>query len=197
MAVAARQTTPAGEYRPPEVVAAPTRRRTSAGLVLAGIVTVLVGAWGGIAPYVAPTFGFSADGSSAWHWTLSHALLGLVPGAAAVVTGFLLLGAAGRLALGRGRIDTGLLGLIAAVCGAWFVVGEFAWPVLFGPTYFVGAAPLHYLLEQLAFSIGTGVVLVACGAYILGWAMGHDVPRPRLVRSAEPIAEPLEPTTAS
>lgn len=193
MAVAARQTTPAGEYRPPEVVAAATTRRTGAiGLVMAGIVSVLVGAWGGIAPFIGPTFGFSADGSPAWHWNLSHALLGLAPGAAAVVAGFLLLASAGRAAVGRGRVDAGLMGLIVAASGAWFVIGEFAWPVLFGSHYFVGAAPLHFLLEQLAFSVGTGVVLVGCGAYALGWAMGHDVPRPRLVRAAEPV-EPVEP----
>lgn len=146
-------------------------------LLLVGVVTALVGAWGGIVPYVGPTFGFSADASSPWHWTMAQALLALVPGALAVIAGMVLLLRAGSTVVGRGRISTGLAGFVAATCGAWFIVGEFAWPVIEGRYYFVGAAPYHFLLEQLAFAIGTGVVLVACGSYAMGWAARHQVRR--------------------
>src|SRR5580700_2715379 len=57
------------------------------GLGLAGVVAVLVSAWGGIVPYVGPLFNYSGDGSGSWHWSLAHAVLSLVPGAAGVLLG--------------------------------------------------------------------------------------------------------------
>ena len=41
------------------------------GLGTAGVIAVLVSAWGGIVPYVGPLFGYSGDGSGAWHWDLA------------------------------------------------------------------------------------------------------------------------------
>ena len=49
-------------------------------------------AWGGIIPYVGPAFGYSADGTGAWHWDLAHTVLALVPGAIGVIVGILILG---------------------------------------------------------------------------------------------------------
>lgn len=174
MSVAARDLPTADR---PVLEEMPVVRSVPPSLVLVGAVTVLVGAWGGIAPYVGPTFGFSADASSAWRWTTAHAVLALAPGVVAVAAGLVLLMRAGSTVVGRGRVTTGLAGLLAALCGAWFVVGEFAWPVIDGRHYFVGAAPYHFLLEQLGFAVGTGVVLVACGAYAMGWAARHHVVR--------------------
>src|SRR5574340_782616 len=56
----------------------------AAGIGTLGVLTLLVGAWGGIVPFVGPIFGFSADGTVAWYWNMPHALLWLAPGAAAV-----------------------------------------------------------------------------------------------------------------
>ncbi|MGH9088914.1 MAG: hypothetical protein ACRDYZ_12530 [Acidimicrobiales bacterium] len=182
MAVAARHVAATGGTGSPELVAVP--RATGPSLVLLGSVIALVGAWGAIAPYVAPLFGLSPDGTAAWHWSLAHALLGFAPGGVAAVAGVMLLAAVGRATAGRGRLDVGLLGFVVALCGAWFTIGEFAWPVLYGSSaYFVGAGSLHILLEQLAFSIGTGVVLVGCGAFAIGWAARHQR-RARRVREA-------------
>jgi hypothetical protein len=50
------------------------------GMGTAGVVAVLVSAWGGIVPYVGPLFNYSGDGSEAWHWNLAHAVLALAPG---------------------------------------------------------------------------------------------------------------------
>jgi hypothetical protein len=50
------------------------------GIGTAGVVAVLVSAWGGIVPYVGPLFDYSGDGSGSWHWDLAHAVLALAPG---------------------------------------------------------------------------------------------------------------------
>jgi hypothetical protein len=57
----------------------------------AGVLAVLVGAWGGIAPYIGHAIRYSADGSATWTWNLQHGLLSLLPGAIAVVGGLLLI----------------------------------------------------------------------------------------------------------
>ncbi len=61
------------------------------GLGTAGVVAVLVSAWGGLVPYIGPLFNFSGDGTGSWHWNLAHAVLALVPGAAGVLLGLFVL----------------------------------------------------------------------------------------------------------
>jgi hypothetical protein len=73
--------------------ARPTVPRFSLGV--AGLLLVVLGAWGGIVPFIGPTFGFSADGKGSWHWELTHALLSLAPGAAALLAGLLIMTGAG------------------------------------------------------------------------------------------------------
>ena len=69
-------------------------RAPVAGLGLVAVLTVLVGAWGGIVPFAGPSIGFNADASAPWHWGLVHALLWAAPGALAVVFGLILLAVA-------------------------------------------------------------------------------------------------------
>ena len=67
------------------------RNRARFGLGLIGFVVLLLGAWGGIVPYVGPTFGFRKGAGASWQWTTSHSLLWLAPGAAAFLAGLVLL----------------------------------------------------------------------------------------------------------
>jgi|GEM_PF-1319737 len=162
-----------GFPRGPAAATSPVR---SVALSLLGlsVVALVIGAWGGIAPYVGPAFGYSADGSGSWHWTLSHALLGLVPGAVAVAVAMAFVPLAARAGRGRGRVLLWLSGLACLLCGAWFVVGPAAWPVLTDASrYFVPAAPLQALGNVVGYSLGPGVVLAACGAFAMGWAVRH------------------------
>jgi hypothetical protein len=145
------------------------RRVPATRLGMAAVVAALVGAWAGIAPFVAPAFGLSPDGTGSWTWNLGHAWLALAPGAAAVLAALIVLANASSLGLARARFAVRLAGLLALASGAWLVVGPVAWPVLEGSRYFVTSDAWGTLIRTLAFSFGPGLVLTAFGAYALGW----------------------------
>jgi hypothetical protein len=152
-------------------------RTVSISLSTVGILTVAISAWGGIIPYVGPSFGFSADGSGSWQWNLTHSVVALVPGAVGCLMGlsFLVRIPDGRI--GRRRTSLSMAGFIAVLCGAWFVVGPLAWPVIDNTrSYFVAASPLRMLANPVGYSLGTGLILAMCGAFALGWATRHNRP---------------------
>ena len=151
----------------------PNLRTTSLRLV--GLLTVLVSAWGGIVPYLGPSFGYSADGSASWTWNLAHAVLALTPGAVGVIAGLSMLSAGSRLAFGFGRVSLAGAGLLALAAGGWFVIGPAAWPVLERThAYFAGGSPLRVLEYMAGYSLGTGLIVAAGGAFALGWSMRHQ-----------------------
>ena len=68
-----------------------------------------------------------------------------------------------------------LAGVIAVLCGAWFVIGPYAWPVITSSSgYFVAASPLRELANVVGYSLGTGVILASLGAFAIGWASRHQ-----------------------
>jgi hypothetical protein len=152
-------------------------RSFSVSLSTIGILTVAISAWGAIVPYVGPTFAFSADGSGSWHWSLTHSVLALVPGALGCLIGLSFLARIPGARIGRRKASLGAAGLVAIACGAWFVIGPLAWRVIdnVGP-YFVTASPLRELANQAGYSLGPGLILGLCGAFALGWATRHTQP---------------------
>ena len=165
------------------VTTAPTARTwsvSSSAWFRARRLAVLVSAWGALVPYLGPGIGFSADGSSSWHWSLSHALLGLVPGAVGVAVGLALMVAASR----RRRAAAGwasehrCAAFSAYAAGAWFVVGPLAWTAMYGGrSFFVTAGtPVRQLEYWVGYAMGPGLLLAAAGAFALGWAIRHDRP---------------------
>ncbi|MHB1585010.1 MAG: hypothetical protein ACYC0E_14790, partial [Acidimicrobiales bacterium] len=167
-------------------------RVTGFSLVLLGLVTLLLGAWGGIAPFVGPTFGYRPAGRSSWHWNEAHGLLAVAPGAVAVLVGLLLMGVAPGVVAGRGRLRLLVLGAVLLACGGWFVVGPTAWPVVHGGAYFHGGSPLHVLVDRIGASFGPGVLLAICGGIALGWSIRHRayaaVPAAGAPGTAAPVA---------
>lgn len=173
------------------------------GLAFAGIIAVLVSAWGGIVPYVGPLFGYSGDGSASWTWNLAHGVLGLVPGVVGVLLGLFVLGEARGVTIGRGRLSLATAGTLLMAVGAWFAIGPLAWPVLSnGSAYFVtNGSHLRLLANEVGYSIGTGLILVICGAFVDGWASRHQ-PRATVVTDAPSTiapaaAAPAEPAAAA
>jgi hypothetical protein len=146
-------------------------------LATAGAFALPVAAWGGIVPFLGPAIRFSGDGTPSWFWDAPHALLWLVPGAVAFVAAVAVLGFVPTTRRGRGRVSTAAAGFAMAICGAWFVVGPLAWPVLKSSAgVFVPASPLRELDYQIAYSLGPGMLLLLVGGMVIGWGLRR---RPR------------------
>jgi hypothetical protein len=169
------------------------------GIGTVGVLTVLVAAWGGIVPFIGPTFGFSGDGTGSWHWSLTHAVLALVPGAVGIVVGGLILLQTKGIAVGRGRLSLTMAGLIAMVCGAWFIAGPLAWPVITTHgAYFVTASPLRNLSNQVGYALGTGLILAVCGGFVVGWASRHQLKASLPTEASTPASNAADvPDTAT
>ncbi len=165
------------------------------GIGAAGVVAVLVSAWGGIVPFVGPLFNYSGDGAGAWNWNLAHAVLALAPGVLGVLLGLFVIAESRGVVVGRGRLSLATAGTLLMVCGAWFAVGPLAWPVISnGGSYFVASTHLRVLAYEVGYSIGTGLILVICGAFVDGWASRHQ-PRATAVTvpsTADSVSGPIE-----
>jgi hypothetical protein len=140
-----------------------------------GILLILLGAWGGLIPFIGPYFHFAYTPDHAWAWTWGRFFLEVLPGAAAVLGGLVLMASAFR--------PTAIVGAwLAAAAGAWFAVGTLLAPVwsgyvTLGVRRAVPAAlqsgtpvggPAHIVAEHLTFFTGLGVVIVFIAALALG-----------------------------
>ncbi len=162
------------------------------GLGTAGVVAVLAAAWGGIVPYVGPLFGFSADGTGSWYWSLAHSTLALVPGAVGVLLGLFVIAESRGVTVGKARLSLATAGTLLILCGAWFAIGPYAWPVLTNSgTVFASSTHMRYLTYELDYSVGVGLVLVMCGAFVAGWASRHS-PKSALVAESAPAPASAE-----
>jgi hypothetical protein len=144
------------------------RIRRSRG-VLCGAALILLGLWGGLAPFVGPYFHFGFTPDKAWGYNTGRLYLSAVPGAAAVLGGLAVM-------LTRSRF-VGVTGsVLAALGGAWLIAGAQVTTILLKVTSINAGRPLgtatagsqHAYLEQLALFTGVGALIlfvaaVACG----------------------------------
>jgi hypothetical protein len=145
------------------------------GLGTVGLLLIAISAWGAIVPFLGPTFGYSADGAGSWHWSLTHAVVSVAPGAVGAVLGLVVLGRSRGMVVGRGRLSLAGTGLIVLAAGAWFAVAPWAWPVIDNTRAFFGAAtPLRTLANVGGYALGPGLIASGCGAYFIGWASRHQ-----------------------
>jgi hypothetical protein len=140
---------------------------------LLGLLAIVLGAWGGLVPFIGHALNFNADGSSLWTWDLSHALLYLAPGIAAVVGGasIMLTAWIGEI---RGMDVSRLLlpvgSLLLALSGTWFVLGPSIWPIYYTARVFASAAPVRSFAEMVAYNLGVGVLLSMFAGVAGTWA---------------------------
>lgn len=144
----------------------------------AGLMLLVLGAWGAALPYVGPLFGYRMDGTPTF--TTAHWELNLLPGIGAALAGLILIVTA--------RSSSGLGGLLAIGSGAWFVVGPlFASTWLANAQTRVASGRLSQTLAPLGYHYGLGLLIVAIGAWVLG----------RLLVLAHPVGDYAPPSTAT
>jgi len=147
----------------------PTRTRTrtmrvprSRGAV-SGLLLILLGAWGALIPFIGPYLDYSYGTDQTWHWTTARFWLEVLPGGVTALGGLLLLISAHRV---RGSLG----GWLAALAGAWFVVGQ----TLAGPLHLGSIGqPLSQhdsgrAAAQLGYFYGLGTVILFLAAFALG-----------------------------
>ncbi|OBH06867.1 hypothetical protein [Mycobacterium sp. E1747] len=155
---------------------------------VSGLLLVILGAWGALIPFVGPRFNFAYTPDREWAWSTARGWLEVLPGAATVLGGLLLIVAGNRVAAMLG-------GWLAVLAGAWFVVGG-----QFAPLLGIGSAgdPVaatdrkRAVLEVSYFS-GLGALIVFVGGVVLARTAV------RLARDVQPVAptaggaQPVEP----
>lgn len=149
-----------------------------------GVLLVLLGAWGALVPFFGPLIHVAYTPDTAWTWTDGRLWLNVLPGAAAALAGLGVLGVATRF--------SGVFwSWVAALAGAWFVVG----PTISTLWTRNGARDTGsptagtvggVALQEILFYYGIGAVIlflggVALGRFTLGGhRAGHvDEERPR------------------
>ncbi len=149
----------------------------------AGLTVVLLGVWAGLIPFIGPYFNYGFQPESAWHFTLDRLWLDILPAAAAVLGGLVMI-AAGR----RGK---GVLGCwLALVGGAWLLLGpstSMFWQHPAPGTLISGiGAPIgghdRAAAEMIGFFYGSGALIAVLSAF----AAAKFLYRPALI--ADPLA---------
>jgi hypothetical protein len=128
-----------------------------------GFLLIVLGAWGALIPFIGPYFDFAYTPDQAWMWTSARGWLEVLPGAATVVGGLLLLSS-------RNRATAMLGGWVTVIAGAWFVVGElFAGMLNIGDIGTpVASTDAKRALLELTYFFGLGALIIFLGAVALG-----------------------------
>jgi hypothetical protein len=138
--------------------------------VVCGLLLILLGLWGGLAPFVGPYFHFGYTPDKVWIYNDGRLYYWIVPGAAAVLGGLLAV-----LTRNRGVGLTG--GLLAALGGAWFGIGQSFTAIVLKRSIPSGSpilragetlTSLHAYAEQISMVAGLALVVVFVGALTMG-----------------------------
>jgi hypothetical protein len=123
------------------------------------LLLVILGAWGAVIPFIGPHFNFAYTPDQDWAWTTARGWLEVLPGAATVLGGLLLI-------LSGNRITAMVGGWLAVLAGAWFVIGGQIAPMLG-----IGSAgdPIAVTERkraalEISYFSGLGAVIVFVGA---------------------------------
>lgn len=130
---------------------------------VSGLLLMLLGLWGALVPFIGPYFDYSYGSNQKWHWTAGRGWLEVLPGAVCLVGGFLLL-------TSKSRIRGSLGGWLAALAGAWFVIGKTV--ASWWHTGGVGEPLSRHVsgraVADLGYFYGLGAVILFLAAFALG-----------------------------
>jgi hypothetical protein len=172
-----------------------------------GLIILIAGIWGGLIPFLGPTFNFTLGPNQAWHWTTGRLWLSVLPAAAAVLGGLILMGGGPKLS---GKFGA----LLALAGGVWFAVGPDVSMLWNHGVSQAGVPHGHHtitrMLEFLTLHSGIGVLITALAAFALPGVAGYrrraverdaavagagaavaTERRGRFGRRREPVAEPV------
>jgi hypothetical protein len=131
---------------------------------LSGTLLVLLGIWGGLIPFVGPYFHYAYTPDSAWTYTTGRLWLTILPAIGTLAGGLMVLISALR--------PVAIVGAwLAAVSGAWFVIGSALAPLWTNGVVTPGTpagGTLVRAVEQIGFYTGLGVAVVFLAALALG-----------------------------
>lgn len=149
-------TTTVATGRPSRLVMARSRG------AVAGPLLMLLGIWGAIIPFVGHYFGYGYTPDNTWGWTAARGWMEVAPGVATFIGGALITTSAHRASAMLG-------GWLAAIGGAWFVLGTVFMP-LWNPGWIgTPSGDLNsQVLERLGMFSGLGVVIVFFAAFAMG-----------------------------
>jgi hypothetical protein len=160
-----------------------TRIRVSR--VVVGVLAIVVGAWGGLVPYIGHAISFSADGSTTWTWNLQHSLLYLLPGTVAVVGGSIAVLSAWAGHVHRfdlSRVSLPIVAILLGLSGIWFLLGASVWPIYYSGHVFVATSPARSFAEKVVYDLTAGIVLMVLAGVAGTWAGRALWQRPALAR---------------
>lgn len=150
---------------------------------VSGLILVILGAWGALIPFVGPRLNFAYTPDKEWAWTNARGWLEVLPGAATVLGGLLLILAGNRVAAIVG-------GWLAVLAGAWFVVGGQVAPLLgigsAGDP--VAATERKRAALEVSYFSGLGTLIVFVGGIALARTAARLARDVRPLAYAEPVA---------
>lgn len=160
---------------------------------LNGTLLILLGVWGGLIPFVGPYFHYAYTPDSAWTYTTGRLWLEILPAVGTLAGGLMMLVSALR--------PVAILGAwLAAISGAWFVIGS-ALAALWthgglGQGTPVGGT-LARTVEQIGLYTGLGVTVLFLAAVTLG-RLSVITARDERIARAKPVPDSGEavPDTA-
>jgi hypothetical protein len=127
---------------------------------VAGFVILVAGLWGGLVPFVGPSFHFALGPDHSWTWTSGRLYLSVLPAIAAGIGGAMLIASGPRVS---GRVGA----LVALAAGVWFAVGpdvSLLWHAG-GAQGVAHGRKLTRMLELLTYHTGLGVLIATFAAY--------------------------------
>jgi len=130
-----------------------------------GLLLVLLGAWGGLIAFVGPYFNYAYTPDRAWVFNSGRFWLSVLPGALTVLGGLVVFFSANRAIAVMGA-------WLAALSGAWFVVGGPVSTLITADGANAAGEPVGsttaQALAQLGFFTGVGALIVFFSAVALG-----------------------------
>ena len=164
------------------------RIRRSHG-IMSGVLLALLGIWGGLIPFVGPDFNYAYTPDTAWTYNTGRLWLEILPGAAALLGGLLLI-------ITRSRHIGLFAALVGIAAGAWFAVGNAVaplWTTAAPAGVPAGTTTLLRAVEEIGFFTGLGVAIVLVAAMAAGRISAVPGVRPVVPAEAvEPVATDTE-----